>query len=96
MMGRMPRNRAAINPLDTPVVIDEDGRQLDGRSRGRVDPEHPFVAAAVASGRLILVADADEPPPPAGQPTADDLADTPEPAAAPQPRSPSTARKGHA
>lgn len=71
-MSAMPRN--ALNPTDSPVIIDDAGTQIDGKSTGKVDPGHPFVEAAIAAGTLLFATEADEPGEPDGQPTAEQLA----------------------
>jgi hypothetical protein len=72
MMSAMPRK--AVNPTDSPVIINEQGSQIDGKASGPVDPEHPYVVAAVAAGTLLFATEATEPGGPAGQPDPEVLA----------------------
>lgn len=44
----------AYNPTAQPVVIDDDGHTLPGRTHGDVDTTDDRVLTAVATGRLVL------------------------------------------
>lgn len=44
----------AYNPTAQPVVIDDDGHTLPGRTHGDVDTADDRVLTAVATGRLVL------------------------------------------
>lgn len=92
MMSAMPRN--ALNPTDSPVIIDEDGTQIDGKSTGKVDPEHPYVVAALAAGALLFATQATEPGEPAGRPDPEVLQRAAELAGDPPPRKAAAAKAG--
>lgn len=43
-----------FNTTDSPVVIDEQGHQLDGKSWGEFDPDGDVVQPLIESGVLIV------------------------------------------
>lgn len=47
---------AAYNPTDGPVVIDADGRTLEGRGWGPVQTTEEAAKAALDDGRLVKIA----------------------------------------
>ena len=51
----MARYRAAFNPTDRPVVVDDEGRTLAGRAWGPVVEAAPEVRAARERGELTFV-----------------------------------------
>lgn len=47
--------KRAFNPTDGPVVVDSEGRTVDGHGWGDVDSTDDAVKGAVDDGRLLLL-----------------------------------------